>query len=221
MTKIDMAAPAPPASTAPSATPVATSPPASTRSPQWEDPSGYVMTGKLDERSDPTATLYISDPSMSLSTRTPVNWRRGKVPGDDKQVYFFLTADPTHLTSFSISSYAFEAPEALTDERTRAWFSWGFDQYVHTQLHVAEQDFAVCDAATLVQIGTIEGSEAPMPGYVVPFAILSDGHTLYGKYYAFLSGPHGYICTLTSLPAFWEEAQAVMDQTFATLTYLS
>ena len=163
------------------------------------------MTGKLDEMSDPTEALYVADPSMSIGTHTPLNWRRGKVPGDDEQVYFFLTADPSYLTSFSISSYAFETPEALTDERTQAWFSWGFDQYIHTQLHVAEQDF-VFDVATPVQIGTIEGSEAPMPGYVAPFAIHRDGYTIYGKYYAFLAGPHGYICTLTSLPAFWEEA---------------
>ena len=214
------ATPTAPVSTAPASTPTAPAAPASTRSPQWEDPSGYVMTGKLDEMSDPTEALYVADPSMSIGTHTPLNWRRGKVPGDDEQVYFFLTADPSYLTSFSISSYAFETPEALTDERTQAWFSWGFDQYIHTQLHVAEQDF-VFDVATPVQIGTIEGSEAPMPGYVAPFAIHRDGYTIYGKYYAFLAGPHGYICTLTSLPAFWEEAQTVMDQTFSTLTYLS
>ena len=215
------ATPTAPVSTAPASTPTAPAAPASTRSPQWEDPSGYVMTGKLDEMSDPTEALYVADPSMSIGTHTPLNWRRGKVPGDDEQVYFFLTADPSYLTSFSISSYAFETPEALTDERTQAWFWWGFDYYVHTQLQVAKHDFVICDIATPVQIGTIEGSEAPMPGYAAPFAIHRDGYTIYGKYYAFLAGPHGYICTLTSLPAFWEEAQTVMDQTFSTLTYLS
>lgn len=38
------------------------------------------MTGKLDEMSDPTEALYVADPSMSIGTHTPLNWRRGKVP---------------------------------------------------------------------------------------------------------------------------------------------
>ena len=197
--------------------------PASTRSPQWADPSGYIMTGKLADdiplEAEPSATLYMSDPFMSLSTLTPGNWRRGKVPGDDEQVYFFLTADPSHVTSFSISSYAFKTPVELTDEHARGWFSQSFDEYVQMQSQTPAVNFQY-DVATPVEIGTIQGSEFPMLGYAIPFTFTLEGQTLHGRYYAFFSGPHGYICTLVSLPAFWAEAQATMDQVFADIVYM-